>query len=86
MESLEFAFQGSVHLLLIGLVLPLAILLLVGLILAVLQSATQIQEQLLTFFPKVLIGSLFIYLGGSQFASMMVEYLESMIMIIPQVK
>lgn len=86
MESLEFAFHGSVHLLLIGLIIPLSVLLLLGLVLAVLQSATQIQEQLLTFFPKVLLGALFIYLGGSQFTGMMVEYLQNMVMIIPQVK
>ncbi|HMO19081.1 MAG TPA: flagellar biosynthetic protein FliQ [Oligoflexia bacterium] len=86
MESVDYAFHGALNLLTTGLFIPLGVLLIGGLILAVFQSATQIQEQLLTFFPKVVMGFVFIYMGGKYFVGEMVDYLESMMNVISLVR
>lgn len=86
MENLENAFMTSVNILILGLAVPLGILLFVGLFLAVLQSATQVQEQLLTFFPKILVGFILIYIAGGQFMTIMSEYLADMIRMVPHIR
>lgn len=54
---------------LIGPVLILALI--VGLIVAILQAVTSIQEQTLTFLPKLLVILLVVaFLGGSMFTSL----------------
>lgn len=86
MRFFDDAFLQAMYLLGFGLGLPLGILLVLGVCLGVLQSATQVQEQLLSFFPKVGVGFLLLYLGGSRFLGMSSEYLKEMILILSQVK
>ena len=65
----------------IGPVLGLALI--VGLIVAILQAVTSIQEQTLTFLPKLLVILLVIaLLGGSMFASLS-EYTVALFNRIP---
>lgn len=59
--------------------------LIVGLIVAILQATTSIQEQTLTFLPKFLTILLLIaFLGGFMFTSMS-QYFIDIIEMIPQV-
>jgi flagellar biosynthesis protein FliQ len=80
--QLDEALLQMMYLLGYGLGIPLALLLVTGLFLAILQSATQVQEQLLVFFPKILLGSVLIYFGGNSFLSLSSEYLRQMILML----
>ena len=65
----------------IGPVLGLALV--VGLVVAILQAVTSIQEQTLTFLPKLLVILLVIaLLGGSMFSSL-AEYTVALVNRIP---
>jgi flagellar biosynthetic protein FliQ len=86
MSFFDDAFLQAMYLLGFGLGLPLGVLLVIGLFLAVFQSATQVQEQLLSFFPKIGVGFLLLYLGGNRFLGMSSEYLKDMIFMLSQVK
>lgn len=62
---------------------PLIVILVVGLLVAVLQAATQIQEQSLTFVPKVVSLFLVFLLGGGFFVSQIVEYFKNILFELP---
>ncbi len=83
---LDDALLQMMYLLGYGLGIPLGLLLLIGFILAVLQSATQVQEQLLTFSPKILLTAVLIYFGGSSFLTISSEYLRQMIHVMVYIK
>ena len=70
----------------ISLVAPvLGLALLVGLIVAIFQATTSIQEQTLTFLPKLIVILLMIaLLGGTMFASLS-QYTIRIFQMIPQV-
>lgn len=80
------AMLQMMYLLGYGLALPLAVLTCLGFILAILQSATQVQEQLLVFFPKILLSAALIYFGGNAFLALSSEYLTQMISLMKYVK
>lgn len=61
----------------------LACSLLVGLIVSIFQATTQIQEQTLTFVPKLVVIMLIIALGGSWMLNKLVVFTREMIMMIP---
>lgn len=69
--ALFLSIKLSLPLLLVGLV--------VGLVVSILQAATQVQEQTLSFVPKILavVATLFILLPW--FFSEMIEYTEDLI-------
>ena len=54
----------------------LIVSILVGLVIAVFQAATQIHEQTLTFVPKVLVISLMLLFLGSWMIKLMTEFFE----------
>jgi flagellar biosynthetic protein FliQ len=83
---IDDALVQMMYLLVYGLAIPLGLLLLAGLLLAIMQSATQVQEQLLTFFPKIILSSALLYFGGAQFLSMSSEYLRQMIALMMYIK
>jgi len=60
----------------------LAILVL-GLVLGVLQAATSVNEQSLTFVPKLIITALVIGIGGSTILSLYVDYIRDVLARIP---
>ena len=50
----------------------------IGLIVAIFQAATQIHEQTLTFVPKLIVIALIFVLGGSWMIQTMVEFMEQL--------
>ena len=50
----------------------------IGLIVAIFQAATQIHEQTLTFVPKLIVIGLIFVLGGSWMIQTMVEFMEQL--------
>ncbi len=58
-------------------------ILLLGLLLGVLQAATSVNEQTLTFVPKLVITALIIGIGGSSMLSLFVDYVRDVLARIP---
>jgi flagellar biosynthetic protein FliQ len=56
----------------------------VGLIIAVFQAATQINESTLTFVPKVIIISIVLLLAGPWMLQIFLDYFQGLIKEIPQ--
>ncbi|NBP40105.1 MAG: flagellar biosynthetic protein FliQ [Betaproteobacteria bacterium] len=54
-----------------------------GLLIGVLQAATSVNEQTLTFVPKLLITALVIGVGGATMLSLYVDYLRDVLARIP---
>jgi flagellar biosynthesis protein FliQ len=54
-----------------------------GLIIGMVQAATQINEMTLSFIPKLLVLAAALYLGGGWMLKVMVGYTESLIKSIP---
>ncbi len=71
-------------LLLVSAPLLLAILL-VGLLVSVLQAATQINEATLSFVPKVLAAVAVLAVAGPWMLTMLVDYIQSTLLAIPTV-
>ena len=87
MDSGEIIGHGRRAILMMGLLagpILLAILAL-GLLLGVLQAATSVNEQTLTFVPKLLITALVIGVGGSTILSLYVDYLRDVLARIPAI-
>jgi flagellar biosynthetic protein FliQ len=57
--------------------------LLVGLMVAMFQAATQINEQTLSFLPRLLVILVTLIVAGPWLAQQMMEYLQNLIMNIP---
>lgn len=58
-------------------------ILILGLIIGVLQAATSVNEQSLTFVPKLIITALVIGIGGSTILSLYVDYIRDVLARIP---
>ncbi len=74
------------HALLITMMLAAPLLLTalaVGLLIGVLQAATQINEMTLSFIPKLLVLAAALYVGGGWMLKVIVGYTESLIRSIP---
>ena len=61
----------------------LAALLIVGVIISVLQVATQVQEMTLTFVPKLLVSVLVLIFLGSWMMRQMTQFAQSLFIAIP---
>lgn len=57
----------------------------VGLIVAVFQAATQIHEQTLTFVPKLAIIGMILLIGGSWMMRVLVEYFELLLDMVSRI-
>lgn len=68
--------KQGIELILILITPPLLVSLIAGLIIGVLQAATQIHEQTLTFAPKIILTFLTIMLLGSWMLQKLVEYTQ----------
>ena len=55
-----------------------------GLLISIFQAATQINEMTLAFVPKLLAGGAALALFGPWFITTMVDYIQSLIAMIPQ--
>ena len=76
MEALEVGLKVSMPFLLAGLV--------VGLVISVFQAVTQIQEQTLTFIPKILVTGAVIALGGPWMLNVLILYTQDLFSSIPR--
>lgn len=74
MHHLTFITQQALYLVLIASAPPVLLSLVVGLLIAVFQAATQIQEQTLSFAPKVIIVFGILALGGSWMGSQLLRF------------
>lgn len=54
-----------------------------GLLIGVLQAATSVNEQTLTFVPKLVVMALIIGVGGSSMLSLFVDYVRDVLARIP---
>ena len=76
--------QGLTMLLVVAAPVLLAVLV-VGLVVSVLQAATQINESTLSFVPKVLAAVAVLTIAGPWMLTTLVEYLQRTLQMIPQV-
>jgi flagellar biosynthesis protein FliQ len=75
MQALIVALKVSMPFLLAGLV--------VGLAVSVFQAVTQIQEQTLSFIPKILVTGAVMAIGGPWMLGQMIAYTEALYTSIP---
>ncbi len=76
--------QGLTMLLIVAAPVLLAVLV-VGLVVSVLQAATQINESTLSFVPKVLAAVAVVGVAGPWMVTTLVEYLRRVLLSIPTV-
>ncbi len=81
---LGFARQALETMLLVSLPI-LGISMVVGLIISVFQSVTQIQEMTITFVPKVVVTIVALMLFGPWMLSKMADFLREVILSFPQI-
>jgi flagellar biosynthetic protein FliQ len=74
-QAMTLALKVSAPFLLAGLA--------VGLIVSIIQAATQIQEQTLTFIPKILVTGVVIAIGGPWMMDQVVGYTRQLFESIP---
>ncbi len=75
MQAMQLAFKISMPLLLAGLA--------IGLIVSIFQAVTQIQEQTLTFIPKIVVMGLVLVVAGPWMLSEVVTYTHQLYSSIP---
>ncbi len=75
-QAMNLAFKVAMPLLLAGLV--------VGLIVSVFQAVTQIQEQTLTFIPKILATAAVVIIAGPWMLDQLVVYAQDLYGSIPE--
>lgn len=65
---------------------PLLIIsMIVGLVIAIIQAATQVHEQTLTFVPKLVIIGVLLFILGSFFTSTVTEFMQLIMDMIAEV-
>ncbi len=75
MEAMQLAFMVALPLLLVALV--------VGLVVSVFQAVTQIQEQTLSFIPKIVAMGVTLVVGGPWMLNQVVTYTDRLYSSIP---
>jgi flagellar biosynthesis protein FliQ len=75
-SAMELALKIGLPILLVGLV--------IGLIVSVFQAVTQIQEQTLTFIPKILATIVVMVVGGPWMLDQLLSYTRDLWLSIPQ--
>ena len=76
MDALTVTLKVSMPLLAAGLI--------VGVLISVFQAVTQIQEQTLSFIPKILVVGAVVALGGPWMLNTLMLYTENLLLGIPQ--
>ena len=77
MQAMQLAFMVALPLLLVALV--------VGLVVSVFQAVTQIQEQTLTFIPKIVAMGVTLVIAGPWMLGQVVAYTQQLYSSIPTV-
>jgi flagellar biosynthetic protein FliQ len=83
-QVFTFGQQGLVLLLMISAPVLLTILV-VGLVVSIFQAATQINEQTLSFVPKMIAAVVVMAIAGPWMLTMLVEYIQRTLTTIPSV-
>ncbi len=81
-QAFHLGQQGLYMLLLVSAPVLLTVLL-VGLVVSVFQAATQINEQTLSFVPKVVAAVAVLAIAGPWMLTMLVEYIQRTLLAIP---
>ncbi|MDC7713572.1 flagellar biosynthesis protein FliQ [Vogesella sp. LYT5W] len=82
-ESVITLIQNALFILIIVAAPPLAVSLLVGLLVSILQAATQINEMTLTFIPKLIAMFLVLVLAGPWMLTTLMDYTTQLFQNIP---
>lgn len=82
-ESVLDILQGAVYLIIVLLLITLIPALVVGLMVSMFQAATQLNEQTLTFIPKLLVTFGVLMYAGPYMLSRLMEYMNQMFINIP---
>ena len=82
-ESVLDVLQNAVYLIIILLLIILIPALVVGLLVSMFQAATQINEQTLTFIPKLLVTFGVLMYAGPYMLNQITSYFEQMFINIP---
>jgi len=82
-EAVLDILQEAVLLFMVLLLIILLPALVVGLIVSMIQAATQINEQTLTFIPKILVTLAVLLYAGPYMLNSVLEYMHSMFVNIP---
>ncbi|MDC7699796.1 flagellar biosynthesis protein FliQ [Vogesella indigofera] len=82
-ESVITMVQNALFILIIVAAPPLAVSLLVGLLVSILQAATQINEMTLTFIPKLIAMFLVLVLAGPWMLTTLMDYTTRLFQSIP---
>ncbi|CAH0353449.1 flagellar biosynthesis protein FliQ [Aquabacterium sp. CECT 9606] len=77
--------QQAFHVLLTVSAPILLVVLVVGMLVSIVQAATQINESTLSFVPKILAAAAVLAIVGPWMITMLVEYLQSVLTSIPAV-
>ncbi len=77
--------QQAFHVLLTVSAPILLVVLVVGMLVSIVQAATQINESTLSFVPKILAAAAVLAIVGPWMITMLVEYLQSVLTSIPSV-
>ncbi len=83
-QVFTFGQQGLYMLMLVAAPI-LIVVLLVGVVISVIQAATQINESTLSFVPKVVAAVLTLAAAGPWMMTTLVEYIQRTLMTIPNV-
>ena len=83
-QVFTFGQQGLYMLMLVAAPI-LIVVLLVGVVVSVIQAATQINESTLSFVPKVVAAVLTLAVAGPWMMTTLVEYIQRTLMTIPNV-
>ncbi|HEY9109883.1 MAG TPA: flagellar biosynthesis protein FliQ [Roseateles sp.] len=83
-QVFTFGQQGLYMLMLVAAPI-LIVVLLVGVVISVIQAATQINEATLSFVPKVIAAVLTLAVAGPWMMTTLVEYIQRTLMTIPNV-
>jgi len=83
-QVFTFGQQGLYMLMLVAAPV-LIVVLLVGVVISVIQAATQINEATLSFVPKVIAAVLTLAVAGPWMMTTLVEYIQRTLMTIPNV-
>lgn len=77
--------QQGLYMLMLVAAPVLLVVLLVGVVISVIQAATQINEATLSFVPKVIAAVLTLAIAGPWMMTTLVEYIQRTLMSIPSV-
>ncbi len=82
-ETVLDILQGAVYLIIVLLLIILIPALVVGLMVSMFQAATQLNEQTLTFIPKLLVTFSVLMYAGPYMLGRLMEYMNQMFINIP---